>query len=144
MVDTSFVTNQILDAYRFEAGVENVDGTRYDFKGQMLRDDHFAKTVVHSKVFKLTDEEFEQLLPYCNALEFEPFRNKDMSMDDAGWCGYLDEDIRRKFIGITDSYIPKIELPMDYFYSEVHSWPSQRLYNLLMLMDLKGKIISKC
>lgn len=41
--------------------------------------------------------------------------------------GYRD-DYWIDFVGITDSYIPKIELPMTILYDEVHMWPNERLY----------------
>lgn len=87
--------------------------------------------VIFSQGIHLTEEQMEKLLPYCNALDFEPFRNREMSMKDPGYRGYRDEHIMW-FRGITNSYIPKIELPMDYVYDEKHTWPSERLYQYLM------------
>ena len=58
-------------------------------------------------------------LKYCNALDFEPYRNREMSMDDEGYCGYRDE-VNVSFTGITDSYISMIKLPMDYYDDEDH------------------------
>ena len=37
---------------------------------------------------KKTEEQMEKLLPYCNALDFEPYRDKKMSMSDEGYIGY--------------------------------------------------------
>ncbi len=48
------------------------------------------------------------LLPYCNALDFEPYRDKKMSMQDEGYIGYRDE-INTYFTAITNSHIPKLE-----------------------------------
>ena len=53
-----------------------------------------------------------------------------MSMDDDGYIGYRDE-IQLEFTGITDSYIPKIELPMYYYYDDAHIWPCERFYRYL-------------
>lgn len=89
-----------------------------------------SSKVIFSKGIKLTDKQMKGLLPYCNALDFEPFRNREMSMDDPGYRGYRDE-VTMWFRGITDSYIPKIELPMDYLYDEKHTWPSERLYQYI-------------
>lgn len=50
-----------------------------------------------------------------------------MSMDDEGFIGYRDE-IKVSFCGVTASYIPYIELPMNYYYDEKHIWPSEKLY----------------
>lgn len=87
---------------------------------------------------KLTDEEYMNLLPYCNALEFEPYRGREMSMKDPGYLGYRDE-ITMRFSGITDSYIPKLDLPMDYFYDEKHTWPSERLFSYVTRTFLNNK-----
>lgn len=95
------------------------------------RAEDISSKVIFSKGVKLSDEEMRELLPYCNALDFEPFRDREMSMDDPGYRGYRDE-ITMWFRGITDSYIPKIELPMEYVYDEKHTWPSERLYQFIM------------
>ena len=89
-----------------------------------------SSKVIFSKGVKLTDEQMKGLLPLCNALDYEPFRNRKMSMDDPGYRGYRDEHTMW-FRGITDSYLPKIELPMDYVYDEKHTWPSERLYGFI-------------
>ena len=86
--------------------------------------------VVDSRGIRLTDAEMEELLPYCNAIDFEPYRGREMSMDDPGYRGYRDE-ISITFTGITDSYIPKIDLPMDYIYDKKHEWPRERLYEYI-------------
>lgn len=59
-----------------------------------------------------------------------------MAMDDPGYRGYRDE-ITMWFREITDSYIPKIELPMKYVYDEKHTWPSERLYPFIMKIILE-------
>lgn len=86
--------------------------------------------VIDSRGIRLTDEEMTDLLPYCNAIDFEPYRGREMSMDDPGYRGYRDE-ITVTFTGITDSYIPKLDLPMDYVYDKKHEWPSERLYEFI-------------
>lgn len=96
-----------------------------------VRAEDISSKVIFSKGIKLSDEEMRELLPYCNALDFEPFRDREMSMDDPGYRGYRDE-ITMWFRGITDSYISKIELPMEYVYDEKHTWPSERLYQFIM------------
>ena len=68
-----------------------------------------------------------EILPLCNANDYEPFRNRQMKMGEEGYCGYRDE-IHVEFRGITNSPIPLIELPMDYFYDEYHIGPSEKLY----------------
>lgn len=71
------------------------------------------------------------LLPYCNALDFEPYRDRKMQMGEEGYIGYRDE-VRLHFRAITDSYIPMLELPMEYYYDEEHIWPSEKLYRYLV------------
>ena len=46
---------------------------------------------IHPWSIKLTDEQMEALLPYCNALDFEPYRNREMKMREEGYIGYRDE-----------------------------------------------------
>lgn len=101
------------------------------FKSVLLPVDTYTQQVCFSWAMKLTAEQIEELKPYCNAIEFEPFRNRKMSMNDKGYVGYRDE-IQLSFTGITDSYIPKIELPMEYYYDEEHIWPSEKLYRYLV------------
>lgn len=55
---------------------------------------------------KLTDEEYMNLLHYCNALEFEPYRGREMSMKDPGYLGYRDE-ITMRFSGTALSLCPE-------------------------------------
>lgn len=85
---------------------------------------------IFSYVIQLSNEQIAMLLPYCNALDFEPYRDKEMSMDDEGYIGCRDE-VQMSFTAITNSYIPKIELPMSYYYDEAHIWSSERLYRYL-------------
>lgn len=101
------------------------------FRKQIIQDDVWVQIVSFSYGIKLTNEDIESLLPYCNALLFEPYRNKKMSMDDAGYIGYRDE-VSVRFRGITDSYIPELVLPMNYYYDEEHIWPSEKLYRYLV------------
>lgn len=102
-----------------------------EFKPQLLPIEQYDETVKFSYAVNLTDEQMKNILPYCNALKFDPYRNKEMSMNDDGYIGYRDE-VRMSFTAITDSYIPKIELPMSYYYDEKHIWPSERLYRYLV------------
>ena len=62
-----------------------------------------------SNTMKLTDEMMNQILPLCNALDFEPYRfNENMEplrlRSDNGELQH--------FQGMTESYIPMIELPL--------------------------------
>ena len=52
-------------------------------------------------------------------------------MQDEGYIGYRDE-VQMCFRGVTDSYIPLLELPMNYYYDEEHIWPSEKLYRYLV------------
>lgn len=60
-----------------------------------------SSKIIFSKGIKLTDEQMKGLLPYCNALDFEPFRNREMSMDDPGYRGYRDENACINIFGKT-------------------------------------------
>lgn len=108
-----------------------------NFKAEMLVDDLYEQEVVFSHAINITDEQMEELLPYCDATVFEPYRDKEMSMDDVGFIGYRDE-VHLYFKAVTDSFIPLLELPMDYYYDEEHIWPSERLYRYLVKNFFEG------
>ena len=103
-----------------------------EFKQSVLSDEQYNQKVAFSYGIKLSDEQMQQLLPYCNAVEFEPYRNKEMSMSDKGYIGCRDE-VSLHFVAITDSYIPKMEWDMRYYCDEEYIWPSERLYRYLVL-----------
>lgn len=105
---------------------------KIDLKQKLVPDEKYIQKVVFSYGIKLSETQLQQLLPYCNALEFEPYRNRKMSMSDDGYIGYRDE-INIYFTGITDSQIPKMEWNMLYYYDEAHIWPSERLYRYLVM-----------
>ena len=104
-----------------------ISSDKTDFKQKLIKSEKSEQSVVFSYGIKLTDQQMEALLPLCNALDFERFRNKKMSMEGKGYCGYRDE-MKVTFRGITDSHIPLLELPMDYLYDNKHTWPSEKLY----------------
>ena len=111
--------------------VKLVKSGKNDFAGKVFMEENQDEDVVFSYAEKLNDKQMEELLPYCNALDFEPYRGKEMSMKDKGFIGYRDE-ISLSFKATTDSYIPFLELPMNYYYDEAHIWPSEKLYRYLM------------
>ena len=108
-----------------------IKNAKTEFKPQLIQSDVYEQEVIFLYGVKLSDEQMEELLPYCNALEFEPFRDKEMVMFGEGYLGYRDE-VSLYFAGITDSYIPKMEWEMSYFYDEKHIWPSEKLYRYLV------------
>lgn len=75
------------------------------------------------------------ILPMCNALDYEPYRTREMSMDDDGYIGYRDE-VRLSFGAVTNDYLPLIRLPMKYYYDEEHIWPNEKLYRHLVTIYL--------
>lgn len=105
---------------------------KIDLKQKLVPDEEYIQKVVFSYGIKLSETQLQQLLPYCNALEFEPYRNRKMSMSDDGYIGYRDE-INIYFTGITDSPIPEMEWNMLYYYDEAHIWPSEKLYRYLVM-----------
>lgn len=109
-----------------------------NFKPVLLKKEMIEKKVKFSYTHKFTEKELENLLQYCNALDFEPYRGREMSMQDEGYCGYRDE-IDMSFTAISNSYIPKLELPMDYYYDEKHIWPSEKLYRYVIKNFMSDK-----
>ena len=108
-----------------------------DFEPVMLPSEYVSEEVVFSHGIHIADEQMEELLPLCNALEYEPFRGKTMNMDDPGYIGYRDET-SMTFEAITDQYIPEISLPMDYYYDEAHIWPQEKLYRHIIKTFFDG------
>ena len=104
-----------------------VASDKTNFEPALIKDSCIEKSVTFSFAIKLNEQQMKELLPLCNALDFEPFRDRKMEMDDEGIREYRDE-VRLKFRGITDSHIPLLELPMTYYYDEAHIWPSEKLY----------------
>lgn len=100
-------------------------------KTSLLPIENFEDNVVFLYGIKLTEDQYKELLPYCNARKFEPYRNREMSMSDEGYIGYRDE-VDVYFTGETDSYIPIMEWCMSYYYDEQHIWPSEKLYRNLV------------
>lgn len=117
--------------------LKRIKSWKTGFEEQAIKDEPYEQEVVFSYAVKLTDEQMKELLPYCNALEFEPYIGKEMSMNDKGYRGYRDE-VRLYFTAISDSYIPKMELPMDLYYDEEHIWPSEKLYRYLVKTYFEG------
>ena len=107
------------------------------FESKVIKDEQYEPEIAFSHAIKLTDEQMEALLPYCNALDFEPYRNREMKMGEEGYIGYRDE-VHLYFKAITDSYIPLLELPINYYYDEEYIWPSERLYRYLVKTFFEG------
>lgn len=95
--------------------------------------------IIDSEGIELSNHEMEEILPMCNALEFEKYRNKEPDMSDPGFEAYLDDGATRKFIGITDSYIPMMEISMNYSFNKKHQWPTEKIYNYLCQKYVNGK-----
>lgn len=83
--------------------------------------------VVKNYAIQMTDEDIIQLLPYINALEFEPYRN----VDDSQYFMIYDGPTL-KFIGITDSYLPLYQHYI-YFVGEIgEERPYEKLFSYIV------------
>lgn len=112
------------------------------FQPRMVQDEWDEWEVGFSHKINLTETDVQELLPYCNARDFEPFRHRTMTFDEPGYAGYRDELKRMFFVGFTDSHLPKIKLPMDLIYNEPYAWPSERLLRYIertFFIDKKTK-----
>lgn len=98
-----------------------------------------SRDIIDSEGINLSNHEMEQILPFCNALEFEKYRDKEPDMSEPGFESYLDDGVHRKFFGVTDSYVPLIEISMDYSFDKKHQWPTEKLYNYLIQRYVEGK-----
>lgn len=95
----------------------------------LIPDEYYEQKIITNYGYKLDDAEIQGLLPYCNALDFEPYRDKE---DDWEYVvGYLDE-VSRDFQAITNSHIPLIELSCDLDHDRKHKWPTEILYEYII------------
>ena len=83
--------------------------------------------VVESFSKKLTDQDIADLLPYINALDFEPYRDIDDSKD---WFCY--DNYSLKFTGITNSYIPLYQHYVYLNYNRKDMRPYEKLYSYII------------
>ena len=123
--------NEVRYQYDLSWPAQLISNEKTGFKSRLFKTEAYEQTELFSYGIKLTDEQVCNLLPYCNALDFEPFRNREMSIKDDGYIGYRDE-VQMHFRAITNSHIPLIEMPMNYYYDEQHIWPSEKLYRYLL------------
>lgn len=119
-----------------------------NFKANFVKQEEYDREVKLSKGLRLSDDDIAGLLPYCNALEYEGYRNRIPSMNDLGYRGYLDGQ-ELYFIGVSDSYLPVIMLPMYYAYDKKHIWPCEKLYEYMMAnfsgrLEKEKKNVYKC
>ena len=114
----------------FSSPAKKIRNGKNGFQSMMIKDDYWEEQIEFNFGIRLSQAQYHSLLPYCNALDFESYRDREMSMDDEGYIGYRDE-INVTFAAITDSYIPYLELPMHYYYDENHIWLSEKLYRYI-------------
>lgn len=126
---------EILAGHEFSENVSYpakvIRNEKTGFKPRVLKCDNLEPEVIFSYGRKLSKTEYDKICSLCVVDDYLPFREKEMSMDDEGYVGYRDE-VCLYFCGITDSYVPIIQLPMSYFYDKEHMWPSERLYRYLI------------
>lgn len=107
--------------------VKIVNNCKTGFKDEIVTNYRCTTKEVFLKGFELSDNTMNNLLKLCNALEFEPYRDKEPTMFEPGFIGYRDETSLR-FTGITNSYLPKLDINMCYFYDKEHTPPTEKLY----------------
>ena len=129
--------NKYTWTYDIALPAKKIRNGKTGFEPQFIRDEEYNPEITFSYAIKLTDDQMQMLLPYCKVSDFEPFRNRKMEMGEEGYIGYRDE-VQLYFRAVTDSYIPLLELPMDYYYDEKHIWPSEKLYRYLVKTYFEG------
>lgn len=77
--------------YSITAPAKRIRNEKTGFEPQMIKDEPYESEIAFSYAIKLTEEQMEHLLPYCNALDFEPYRDREMKMGEEGYIGYRDE-----------------------------------------------------
>lgn len=129
-IKTFYYDGKLVDIDDGAVPVKVIRNGKSNWKRRYIQDEEEIREVVFSKGIKLDNTEIAKIKQFCNAEEFEPYRNREMTMWEEGWVGYRDE-ISMEFYGITDDYIPLLHLPMDCLYDEKHIWPSEKLYRYL-------------
>lgn len=132
------IFGEMVEVWESDLPAKVIRNGKTNFTDKVIMDNSFEDEVTFSYGIKLTEEQMTELLPYCNALDFEPFRDRKMNYNDKGMIGYRDE-VDLRFRGISDSYLPLLELPMDYYYDEEHIWPSEKLYRYLLVKFFSDK-----
>ena len=131
IIETDYWEGEPIESYTTSAATRIMRNGKTNFQPHHVRINSSEDEVVVSHGIELSSEDIKELLPYCKVMDFEPYRNKFMSMDDPGFIGYRDE-VSLCFKGVSNSYVPLIELPMDYYYDEAHIWPSEKLYRYIV------------
>ena len=91
--------------------------------------------VVESFSKKLTNQDIANLLPYINALDFEPYRYIE---DRKDWFCY--DNYLLKFTGITNSHLPLYQHYVYLNYNRKDMRPYEKLYSYILnniFSDLK-------
>lgn len=128
--------------YELRKPAVKMKNSKTGFKPVIIEDIIDKYDVAFSYSYHFTKEELKILKSYCMVADFEIYRNREMSMEDPGYCGYRDE-VNVYFTGVTDSYVPIMKLPMSYYYDEEHIWPSEKLYKYIIKHYMSGKKLSK-
>lgn len=128
--------------YEIRKPAVRMRNTKTEFEPVVIEDVMEENDVVFSYAYHFSKDELMELLSYCNVADFEVYRNREMSMEDPGYCGYRDE-VKLGFVGLTDSYVPMIKLPMSYYYNEEYIWPSEKLYRFIINKYMSGKKLCK-
>ena len=128
--------------YELRKPAVRMRNSQTEFEPVVIEDVMEENDVVFSYAYHFSKDELIELLSYCNVADFEAYRNREMSMEDPGYCGYRDE-IKLSFVGVTDSYVPLIKLPMDYYYDEAHRWPTEALYQYVITNLLNDEKLKK-
>ena len=107
-----------------------------DFNSKLLPYESNEPAVLFAYSEKISKARMNTLKLFCDATEFEPYRSKNMFMEDSSCIGYRDT-ATMQFIGITDSPIPIIHLPMNILHDIENEWPHERLYRHIITAFFK-------
>ena len=118
----------------FNGQAKVIKNAKTNFKPHLIRDDEYENIVTHIYAVELSDEQMEEILPFCNALDFEPYRNKE-AWDDVGHNGGYRDEQEVVFRGYSNSYLPLIEIPMTAINEKR---PNEKLYRYLWKTYFEG------
>lgn len=107
------------------------------FMSRLLPSEYREHRLMHSYGMKLNEAQIEAILPYCNALEFEGYRNRIASVEDEGVTGFADE-VGVYFKAVSNTHLPLIELSIEYYHDNEYMWPHEKLYFYLRKNFIAG------
>ena len=138
---------EVMDDYGWDSGLVGHDvhylkpavkikNGKTGFEYKVLPVEKYEQKIIKSIGLSLSDYEIDRILPFCNALEFELYR--DMGDDWEHMTGYFDE-VSIHFQAVTDSYIPMLEMSCNLSHEKGYERPQEKLRDFILEYMSKNK-----